>query len=289
MSPAGAPTWPIVAASLCLGTGLALLPGIAVAAWDEFSVAHAQDCIRLARTVRITEAVIRHWLRLWGVALLGVPAAIWTVFGTPILVAIALPLTFGSLRWILGAVITRRRRRLRDQLVPASFALANAVRAGLSLSQAIELVGEAAVEPIRTEFLQLRREYESGRTLNQSLQEFADRLDLPGYRMFTAALLCCLEHGGPLPETLDQIAQAVQEDQRLHSKMEVASASGRMTLVLLSIFPAAFLVFTYVIEPEMAGAVFATWSGQLALLATLGLVFVAIRMGLKIIRIESVA
>ena len=45
---------------------------------------------------------------------------------------------------------------------------------------------------MRGELARILREYEAGRTLEHVLRDASERLDLSGFRMFTAALLCCL-------------------------------------------------------------------------------------------------
>ncbi|MFO0953399.1 MAG: type II secretion system F family protein [Isosphaeraceae bacterium] len=284
-----APEFSAAVPSAMIAAALALAPEPLLGLWDELAIRHVRDCVALARTVRIDEPTIRRAMRLWGVALVAVPLWVGWVFGTPIFDVVALPLVFQSPRWILNAWINRRRRKLRDQLVPVCYGLANTARANLSLSQGLGLMARESPEPIRGELRRIVHEYESGRTLSKALQDASDRLGLESFWMFTSALLCCIENGGPLTDTLDQIAETIQENQRLQSRMEVQTASGRLTITALGIFPVIFLTATYLVDPNLAANAFALWQGQAALLVALILIVWAVRSGLKIVRFQASA
>ena len=104
--------------------------------------------------------------------------------------------------------------------------------------------------------------------------------------MFAAAILSCIEHGGPLTETLDGLALAVQESQRLQMKMDVQSASGRLTLWVLGLFPVVFLGLNYMIEPTSTRLLLTTVAGQVSLTIIILLILWSVRLGLRITRFE---
>jgi tight adherence protein B len=225
-------------------------------------------------------------MRAWGLGLIGVVPLVISLFGSPVLVPVAIGLMYLAPEWILRTIIQRKRRRLRDQLVGVCFALANTARAGLSLAQGLQLVGRESPEPIRSELLRIIGDFSRGRSLAQAIGDASERLDLNGFRMFAAAILSCLEHGGPLTETLDSLALAVQESQQLQMKMDVQSASGRLSLWVLGLFPAVFLGANYMIEPTPTQLLLTTVAGQVLLTIIILLILWSIRLGLRITRFE---
>jgi Flp pilus assembly protein TadB len=278
-----------VASSLTIGLGIALAWEPLVTTWDELALGQVRDCVALGRTVGLPETQVRAGMRVWGLALVGIPAALIGLAQAVTLVPVTVWIVYLAPRWILTAVIGRRRRRLRDQLVPVCFTLANTSRAGLSLAQGIRLAGTEAPEPVRTELLRIEGDYNRGRTLAQSLADAAERLDLNGFHMLAAALLTCLERGGPITETLDGLAHAVQENQRLEMKMDSLSASGRLSVAAMGVFPVVFLAANALIEQESSRLMLVTMPGQAMLTIVVVLTVWSVRWGMRITRFEAIA
>ena len=273
-------------ASLVVGLAATLGCEPCLRLWDALALRRLRALIPLAQTVGISEAGLRLGMRAWGLALIGVAPLVLFLFGSLVLVPVAVGLMYLSPEWILRMIIHRRRRRLRDQLVGVCFALANTARAGLSLAQGLQLAGRESPEPIRSELLRIVGDFSRGRSLAQAIGDASERLDLNGFRMFAAAILSCLEHGGPLTETLDGLALAVQESQRLQMKMDVQSASGRLTLWVLGLFPVVFLGANYLIEPTSTQLLLTTVAGQVLLTIIILLILWSVRLGLRITRFE---
>jgi tight adherence protein B len=275
-------------ASLALGLAATLGCEPCLRFWDALALRRLRALVPLAQTVGISEARLRLGMRAWGLALIGVVPLVLSVFGSPVLVPVAVGLMYLAPEWILRMIIDRKRRRLRDQLVGVCFALANTARAGLSLAQGLQLAGRESPEPIRSELLRIVSDFSRGRSLAQAIGDASERLDLNGFRMFAAAILSCIEHGGPLTETLDGLALAVQESQQLQMKMDVESASGRLSLWFMGLFPAVFLGANYLIEPTPTELMLTTVAGQVLLTIIILLILWSVRLGLRITRFEHV-
>ena len=273
-------------ASLVLGLAATLGCEPCLRLWDALALRRLRALIPLAQTVGISAARLRLGMRAWGLGLIGVVPLVLSLFGSLALVPVAVGLMYLAPECILRMIIHRRRRRLRDQLVGVCFALANTARAGLSLAQGLQLAGRESPEPIRSELLRIVGDFSRGRSLAQAIGDASERLDLNGFRMFAAAILTCLEHGGPLTETLDSLALAVQESQQLEMKMDVQSASGRLSLWVLGLFPAVFLGVNYMIEPTSTQLLLTTVAGQVLLTIIILLILWSVRLGLRITRFE---
>ena len=120
----------------------------------------------------------------------------------------------------------RRRQKIEDQLADAMVTLANAVRAGLSLAQSLEILAAQCPKPINAEFHQIVAEYKLGKPLERTLTEAKERLRSENFALFAAAMLASHESGGRLNETVERIAQSVLEMQRLERKVHVGNGPG---------------------------------------------------------------
>ena len=158
----------------------------------------------------------------------------------------------------MGAVIPmatlrllRRRRlnKLEDQLVDGVQTLASAVRAGLNLVQAFELVAKNLATPICQEFSHLLREYEYGVPIESAMNNAAERIGLSNYRLVFSAFQTHRERGGDLGQTLDRIADSVREIQRLEKRIATLTAQGRAAARWMGVMPAVILLLLHVIDP----------------------------------------
>lgn len=278
----------VLGSSLLIGLGIALVCEPLLSVWDELASRRVSDFAAQGRSVGLSDTAVRSGMRVWGLALLALPLSLIGLARAPLLLPVTGWLLYQTPPWVLSALIGRRRRRLRDQLVPVCFTLANASRSSLSLSQGIRLAADEAPEPLRSEMRRIGWEYGHGRSLSQALSDAAERLDLRGFRMLAAALTTCLEHGGPVTETLDHLSQAVQENQRLELRMDSLSAGARLSVATMSVFPAIFLVVNGLIEPDSTRRMLTTIPGHLLLTTIILLTVISVRWGMRITRFEAI-
>jgi tight adherence protein B len=155
-----------------------------------------------------------------------------------------------------------RRQKIEDQLADAMVTLANAVRAGLSLAQSMEILAAQCPKPINAEFHQIVGEYKLGKPLDRTLTEAKRRLRSENFALFAAALLASHESGGRLNETVERIAQSVLEMQRLERKIQSETAQARKSAVYMALAPAFILTAYYFVDPDNTKLLFQTVFGQ---------------------------
>lgn len=255
-------------------------------AWDLISQRYVADLEPILDSLSMDQQQTRILLRWWGVSIVG--SFVILTFGLgmlPIAIAAVLLLIFAP-RWILKFMINRRRTLLRDQLVSGTTALANACRAGLSLAQGLETVGNEVSQPLAKELQRIVNEYQHGRSLAEAITTTKERLKLDSFTLFASALCVSLGRGGRITESLERIGNTLQENQRVERKLESETASGRKVVLLLALFPFVFLGGFYLLHPEGTLLVFQSLLGQLVLLLVIGLVFVSVWWSNRILSIE---
>lgn len=159
----------------------------------------------------------------------------------------------------------RRLYRLQDQLVNGIQTLSSGVRAGLNLIQAMELVANAGLRPISEEFAHLLREYEHGMSIEQAMQNAAQRMESSNYRLLFSALLTHRERGGDLGQTLDRIADSIREIHRLEKRIETLTAPGRAQARAMAAMPAVIIAILYFIYPNGVRMLFTEDVGKMLL------------------------
>jgi tight adherence protein B len=138
------------------------------------------------------------------------------------------------------------RRRLQDQLPDALYLLARSVRAGRSVDQAFQLIGDQGVPPLSREFARMHRQMELGLSLSQVLQATARRLGLVDFNVFASVLSLHRTTGGNLPIILDRLAAATRDRNQFEGQYRAATVLGRYSaafIVSLAVFIMLYLFF----------------------------------------------
>ncbi|MBN1910617.1 MAG: type II secretion system F family protein [Pirellulales bacterium] len=234
-----------------------------------------RDIADKLRRLRAPTRNLRPLLIAWLIVLAGALAGFWIVLDSPVFGVLTAVLLSCGPWYLLRRMAQRHRQRIEDQLADAMVMLSNAVRAGLSLAQSLEILAAQCPRPINAEFHQIVAEYKLGKPLDRTLREAKDRLRSENFALFAAALLASHESGGRLNETVERIAQSVIELQRLERKVQTETAQARKSAVYMALAPLIILVLYYFIEPDNTAKLFTTFIGQIFLTVALVLNIIA--------------
>ncbi len=138
------------------------------------------------------------------------------------------------------------------------------MRAGFSFAQGLEAVADEATEPSRRELQRVFTESRLGRPIEDSLEESADRMQSVDLMWAVMAIRIQREVGGNLAELLDTVAKTMTQREQLKGEILSLTAEGRMSAWVLGIFPPAFAVVLYVIQPDYMSLLFSSALGIMA-------------------------
>lgn len=155
-----------------------------------------------------------------------------------VVIAIVLGILFSSLPFfVLHIKRSRRLHRFNQALPDAIDLICRALRAGHSLSAAIEIVGQEAGEPVRTEFREVYRQQNFGLPHRDALLQLARRVPSPDLQFVVTAMLVQKETGGNLVDILDRTVAVVRDRIRIQGEIRIYTAQGRLTGVILGLLP----------------------------------------------------
>lgn len=164
--------------------------------------------------------------------------------------------------------------------------MARALRAGHSLSSAIEVLAEQAVEPVAVEFHAVFSQQNFGLPLRDALLQMADRVPSKDLRFMVTAMLVQKETGGNLTEILDRTTYVIRERIRIEGEVRVRTAQGRLTGWILSLLPIVLLVLLNMINPGYSHILLHDPTGQKLLYAGAGLIAVGSFIISRIVNIQ---
>ncbi|HHY73664.1 MAG TPA: hypothetical protein GX497_10680 [Bacillus bacterium] len=133
------------------------------------------------------------------------------------------------------------KQRIVEQLPEICRTLANAARAGMTLTQGINLVAQGVSEPAKGEFQKLAHEIALGIDFNRALKDMEKRINSREFQLFVATLLIQKKVGGNLFSVLDEMSQTLEERKILQQEIKTMTAEQRYVSYLLPVIP-IFLV-----------------------------------------------
>jgi tight adherence protein B len=156
--------------------------------------------------------------------------------------------------WLPGFWLNRRKagrlKAFNSGLADTIMLLANALRAGSSFLQAVEMIVRETQPPISTEFARVIREVNLGLPLDEALANLNRRVKSDDLDLMTTAIAIHHTVGGNLAEILDTIAFTIRERVRIKGEIRTLTAQQRMSGYVVGFLPIALVVLLSVIAPS---------------------------------------
>ena len=180
----------------------------------------------------------------------------------------------------------RRRNAFTEQLGDCLTTIANALRAGYSFPQAVEVVAKEMEPPISDEFAQVSREVSMGVPLEAALEAMGRRVGSADLDLMITSVLIQREVGGNLAQILDNIGDTIQERIRMKREIFALTAQGRLSAWVLLVLPFVMALFMYIFKPEQLMILLDEPVGRMALMISLFLELVGYVVIQKIVHID---
>ena len=241
----------------------------------DFGANLAREIARADLKLKVSE-----YLAIWAASTLGVPI----IF---LFLSIGLPALRNPVMLLVGAIVgfliprlwlgRRKGGRLNafnKQLPDTITLIANALRAGSSFLQAIELVVRESRPPVSTEFGRVIREVNLGLPFEQALDNMVRRVKSDDLELMATAISIQHTVGGNLAEILDSIAYTIRERVRIKGEIRTLTAQQRLSGYVVGFLPIGLAGFIYLAAPKFFDPMFAKPPEVLGLPAGVIIMFV---------------
>jgi tight adherence protein B len=208
----------------------------------------------------------------------------------------------GAIGFLLGAVagligynlpkiyLNRRRQKrvdkLNAQLPEALTMIANALKAGFGLLQALSVAADQLSHPISTEFARTIHEMNVGSSAEEALQALSERSGSYDLDIVVTAVLVQRTVGGNLGEILDTVADTMRERIRIKGEIQTLTAQQKLTGMVLGFIPIACGLLFEVMSPGYINPLFTTFMGRMMLGAGVVMETIGIMIIQRILKIE---
>ena len=162
----------------------------------------------------------------------------------------------------------RQRRRLRAfnlRLPDTLSLLSNAMKAGLSLPQAIESVSQNASPPVSDELARVVRETKLGSTTTAALTSMVRRVGSEDLDLIVTAISIQSTVGGNLARILDGISHTIRQRVQVKSQISAMTAQMRASGWIITLLPFIVAGVLNVITPSYFRVMFTDPAGRVLL------------------------
>lgn len=182
--------------------------------------------------------------------------------------------------------VRRRRESFDAKILDFTMGLANGMKSGLSLGQAVAAVAKRIGEPMKEELETLLREVRHGLDWPGAFENLVRRM--PGEDMHLLAVSVALTErsGGSLASVLDEMSDIIRKRTEFQERLKSMTAQGRYEALVISLSPVAAFVLFYLIDPVLMRPLVQTWIGWCAIGVASLLIFVGYKVLLKITNVE---
>ena len=182
------------------------------------------------------------------------------------LASLAIPLV----AWVVILLrIQNRQTAFTEQLGDCLVTVANALRAGYSFQQAMEVIAKEMEPPISQEFSRTFTDVKMGVSLERALEQMDKRVGSPDFALVVTAVLIQREVGGNLAQILDTISDTIMERIRMKREVHALTAQGRLSAIILVVLPFAMGIFMYFNNPNQFMILFEDPTGQMAIVVAI--------------------
>jgi len=175
----------------------------------------------------------------------------------PLAIAVGMVAGGGLPHMVLGFMINSRIGAFISRFPDAIELLVRGLRSGLPVTETLGVVSGEIPGPVGEEFKLVTERIKIGKTMEDALQDTANRLNIPEFQFFCITLAIQRETGGNLAETLSNLADVLRKRQQMKLKIRAMSSESKASAYIIGILPFAVFGLLYTVNPGYVGGFFA--------------------------------
>jgi tight adherence protein B len=171
-------------------------------------------------------------------------------------IAVGLAVGIGLPHMVVGSMIKRRLGSFVAKFPDAIELLVRGLRSGLPVTETLGIVSSEVPGPVGEEFKLVTERIKIGRTMEDALQDTADRLNMPEFSFFCITLAIQRETGGNLAETLANLADVLRKRAQMKLKIKAMSSESKASAYIVGSLPFIVFIMIYWINPPYLSGFF---------------------------------
>lgn len=172
-----------------------------------------------------------------------VGVVVFVIFHNLLVSLIAVVLSFIFPKIVIKNLAAQRKSRFQSQLVDTLNVLTSALKGGLSLLQAFEVIVEDMPAPMSQEIGLVVRENKIGIPLEESLKHLSQRMNMEELSLIINAILVARETGGDLTKVFSRLSITIRDSRKLNDSIKTLTLQGRLQGMIMSLLPFLFVAW----------------------------------------------
>ncbi len=229
--------------------------------------------LRLAQTGK--KWTMKQYLSASGGLAFVIMALLW-LKGAPIYLALFAGLLIGAglPHMVVGFLIKKRVKDFTANFPDAIELLVRGLKSGLPVGETLNVVAKEIPGPVGVEFKMVTEKIKIGKTMEDALQETADRLGTAEFQFFVITLAIQRETGGNLAETLANLADVLRKRSQMKMKIRAMSSESKASAYIVGSLPFFVFGMVWTVNPEYLGGFF--YEPRLIIAGIIGMVWMTI-------------
>ena len=187
---------------------------------------------------------------------------------------------------VLRRLISQRVKKFEEQLPDILTTLSSGLRAGFTITQALDMLVREYTPPASQEFGIVLQENKLGVSLDTALQNLTKRIRCENLDLVVTATVIARSLGGNLAEIFDRIDSTVRRRERIEGKIKALTAQGKMQGIVVGLAPVILGGILYLMNPDFVLPLFTTSLGHVAIGLMVFMEFMGALFIRKIIKVE---
>lgn len=211
--------------------------------------------LRLAQTGK--KWTLQQYLNVSGGLAFFVMVLLW-LKDAPLLLALfgGLLVGAGLPHVLLNFFIARRINKFTANFPDAIELLVRGLKSGLPVGETLSVVAKEVPGPVGEEFKLVTEKVKIGKSMEESLQETADRLGTAEFQFFVITLAIQRETGGNLAETLANLADVLRKRAQMKLKIRAMSSESKASAYIVGSLPFFVFGMVWIVNPQYLAGFF---------------------------------
>jgi tight adherence protein B len=197
----------------------------------------------------------------------------------------------GALGWVIPSIYLRIRHGRMQSVINAQLSgtlttLANSLKAGLNLPQALDSVARSGTPPMSDEFARVVRELSMGATLELALNNLIRRTRNEDLELAVTAILIQNTVGGNLVNVLDSIEETIRTRVGIQNELATLTAQTRASAWVITLLPIGLAAILLFVAPSYFSPMLISPLGRILLVACALSILIGNILVRRLVRVE---
>lgn len=180
------------------------------------------------------------------------------------------------------------KKKIQNDMLEAITVMNNAFKAGMSITQSVDLVSKELDGPISKEFKKISMEISLGLDIEIAFKRFADRIKLSEAVYLTSSLSVLNKTGGNIIKVFDSIEKTIFNRKKLENEFKALTSSSKLITYVLIVVPVAFVLFISVINKDYFKVLFDNPLGIILIIIMLIIYITYIIVVRKVMKVRGI-